>query len=298
GLMALPLAVWAAFHPADFVGHAAESAGTGSVFRQAFDTVYRYVAYFGPRHLLTQGDPYPVPSTGRFGALYWPVLPFAVIGLLRLAHRRQRADLLLLWWLIVYPIPAALTRGSHPDWLRATCGIGVMEIVAAVGIVAGFDWLRQRMSSSMHHAAVATVAVLIAANVTWFLWDYTRHFPDRAAYAFNDGIAQAIDTLDDLDQGYDRIVLPADVAAVHDVYLFYSRYDPKRLLAEGLEDIAAPGEWADVRGFGRHRVCDPSVCCGPGDLCLTRGAWTGPGTVLREIEDRTGRTAFTIVAGD
>jgi hypothetical protein len=296
-LMALPLAVWAALHPADFMGHAAESAGTGSVLQQALDAAGRYVTYFGPRHLLTQGDPYPVPSTGRFGALYWPVLPFVAIGAARLLCRRQRADLLVLWWLIVYPIPSALTRGSHPDWLRATCGIGVMEIVAAVGIVATFDWFRRRSPVPIHRTAIAALAVLIAANLAWFLWDYTMRFPDRAAYAFNDGIADAVHALNELDSGFDRVVLPVQVPAVHDMYLFFSRYDPTQLQAEGLEDVAKPGEWADVRGFGRHRVCDPSACCGPGDLCLVRGVWTGPGQVLREVDDRTGRVAFTIVAG-
>jgi hypothetical protein len=81
------------------------------------------------------------------------------------------------------------------------------------------------------------------------------------------------------------------------VYLVYSRYDPRRLQAEGLEDRAAPGEWADVRGFGKHRVCRPAECCGPGDLCLVRGGWTGGGTVLRHVHDRTGRVAFTLVRG-
>jgi hypothetical protein len=224
-------------------------------------------------------------------------LPFAVIGLLRLAFRR-RADLLLLWWLAVYPIPSALTRGSHPDWLRAACGIGVLEIVAAVGVVAVFDWLRPRTSTSIQRAAVAGFVVLVVANLTWFLWDYTTRFPDRAAWAFTDGAAEAVRALDDMDDEYARIILPAGVPAVHDTYLFYSRYDPARLHAEVLEDVAAPGAWADVRGFGRHRVCDPALCCRRGDLCLVRGVWTGHGQILREIEDRTGRVAFTIVAGE
>jgi hypothetical protein len=64
-----------------------------------------------------------------------------------------------------------------------------------------------------------------------------------------------------------------------------------------LEDTAAPGDWADVRGFGRHRVCDPAACCAAGDLCLVRGAWSGPGEVLGEVHDRTGRVAFVLIAG-
>jgi 4-amino-4-deoxy-L-arabinose transferase-like glycosyltransferase len=295
--VAAPLAVWAALHPADFVGHAAESAGAGSPLRQAFDAIGRYAAYFGPRHLLTQGDPYPVPSTGRFGALYWPVLPFAIAGLVRLALRRRRADRLILWWLVIYPIPAALTRGSHPDWLRAACGIGALELLAAVGLVAVADRLRPTVQPSLRRVLGTVLVVLVLANATWFVWDYTLRFPDRAAVAFNDGAAEAVRALAAIEGEYDGVVLPASVPAVHDIYLFYSRYDPARLHAKGLVDVAEPGEWADVRAFGRHRVCDPVVCCGRGDVCLVRGTWTGPGCILREVEDRTGRVAFSIVAG-
>jgi 4-amino-4-deoxy-L-arabinose transferase-like glycosyltransferase len=297
GSMALPLAVWGLLHPAEFVGHAAESAGNGSPAWQVVDVLGRYLTYLGPRHLLTQGDPYPVPSTGRFGVLYWAVLPFAVIGLARLALRRRPGDLLVVWWLLIYPIPAALTRGAHPDWLRATCGIGVWELLSAVGAVAALDSATARWSASAVRVSVAALAALVIANAGWFLWDYSLRFPDRAAVAFNDGAAEAVRRLVEREPGYTRVVLPAGVPAVHDIYLFYARYDPRRLHREGLEDAAAPHDWADVRGFGAYRVCAPAECCGPGDLCLVRGVWAGSGDVLDEIRDRTGRVAFTIVAG-
>jgi 4-amino-4-deoxy-L-arabinose transferase-like glycosyltransferase len=297
GVMALPLAVWGLLHPAEFIGHAAESAGHGGPLQQVADALGRYGAYVGPRHLLTAGDPYPVPSTGRFGLLYWPVLPFVLIGLVRLAVRRSRADLLLLWWLATYPIPSALTRGSHPDWLRAACGIGVWELIAGCGVIAALDWLRARVPPMALRTGGVTLAALIAVNAGWFFWDYTQRFPDRAAWAFTDGAREAVRLTAALEGGYDRVVLPAQVPAVHDVYLFYSRYDPGQLHRDALEDVAGPGEWADVRGFGRHRVCDPALCCSAGDLCLVRGSWSGSGDVLAEVPDRTGRIAFTIVAG-
>jgi hypothetical protein len=296
-LMALPQAVWAAFHPADFVGHAAESAGTGSVARQAVDALGRYAEYFGVRHLLTQGDPYPVPSTGRFGALYWPVLPFAIAGLVALMGQRRRGDRLVLWWLAIYPVPAALTRGEHPDWLRASCGIGVLELLAGAGIVAAAQWGRHHLPRPLVTSAAVALSLLVVVNATWFLTDYAFRFPDRAAYAFSDGVAPAMRRIAALESGYGRVILTSEVPAVHDFYLFYTRYDPVQLQTEGLEDIAPPGAWADVRGFGRHRVCNPIECCGPGDLCLVRGTWSGAGRILEEIRDRRGRVAFTIVAG-
>lgn len=302
-LLALPLAIWGLRHPADFVGHAAASADTGPWPSRLLGSLHRYAGYFGKRHLLTQGDPYPVPSTGRFGALYWPMLPLLALGLVALLRRRAPGDQLLLCWLLVYPIPASLTVGPNPDWLRAADGMGVMELIAAAGAIAAFDWLRQRASartSSSWRApafAVGVLTLLYAANAGAFLWDYTQRFPDRSAYWFNDGVETAVHRFVALEPGYQRVIIPSDLAAGHDVYLFYSRYDPRRLHREGLEDVAKPGDWADIRGFGDHRVCQPRDCCIRGDLCLVRGDWQGSGTVLDEIHDRNGRVAFTIVAG-
>jgi hypothetical protein len=293
-VVALPLVVWGLRHPAEFVGHAAESAGGGPPLAQAVDAFGRYIAYLGPRHLLTQGDPYPVPSTGRFGALTWPLAPLFVIGLLTMVRRRSRTDLLLLWWLLIYPIPAVLTRGAHPDWLRASAGIGALELVTAAGgmVMAG---LVTRLPP--RRLIIAAWVTALAANTGWFLYDYTYRFPERAAVAFNDGIATAVQRLTALEGGYRLVILPAEVPAIHDLYLFHARYDPRRLQAEGLLDVAPPAAWADVRGFGRHRICAPHECCAAGDICLVRGPWSGPGATLEVIHDRTGRIAFSIVAG-
>lgn len=305
-LMTLPLAIWAVLHPAEFAGHAAASVGSGSLAQQATDVIRRYVVYFGPRHLLTQGDPYPVPSTGRFGALYWPLLPCLLVGVFQLMRRRGRGDLLLLWWLAAAPVAAASTRGGHPDWLRASAGIGALDLIAAGGaatiLTASTGWLRATLSPRTARRAggvgMAVAALLYAASIGWFLYDYALRFPDRAAPAFHDGVAAAMRQLTQFEGGYARVVLPADVPAVHDLYLFYSRYDPRRLHAEGLEDVAPAGAWAEVRGFGNHRICDPVRCCRAGDLCLVRGAWQGDGRPLIVIHDRAGRPAFTIIAGD
>ena len=306
-LAALPLAVWGVLHPSEFIGHAAESAGTGAPLRQASDATRRYLTYLGPDHLLTQGDPYPVPSTGRFGALYWPLVPFVLAGIVRMIRRRSSGDLLLLWWLAVYPIPAALTRGVHPDWLRAPCGIGALELTAAAGVTAVYAWLTRRLAAEAErprrsrmvvNSVLVIGASLYVLNVGWFLFDYTLRFPDRAAPAFNDGVAEAVQRLAILEPDFERVILPSSVPAVHDLYLYHTRYDPARLQRERLEDVAGPGAWADVRGFGTRRVCVPTECCRGGDICLAQGVWSGAGEVLAVVRDRAGRPAFSIVAGE
>lgn len=305
-VVALPLLLWGARHPADFIGHAGESAGleeAGGAAAYLFDAGRKYAAYFGPDNLLLQGDPYPVPSTGRSGVLHWPQAPLLLVGLAILLRRRRPADQLALWWLAVYPLAPAFTDGTPPDWLRSTTGLPLFELITAVGAVATWRWLSARRTAdgdrwwSRPWLPAALFGALLLANGAWFLHDYTMRFPDRAAWAFHDGVAEAVRLLAEREAGYQTVVLTNTVPAIHDFYLFYSRYDPHRLQREGLDDRAPPGAWADVRGFGKYRVCDPRLCCRTGSLCLVEGHDRALPEPLARIADRTGRIAFTIVVG-
>lgn len=313
GLVAAPLLIWGITHRADFVGHAGASAGwreAGDALPFARQSARKYAAYLGPGNLVLHGDPYPVPSTGRFGVLYWPALPLFAAGVILLARRGRPHDRLVLWWLLAFPLAPALTEGRPPDWLRSSTGLPVFELITAGGCVAAWTGMRaggggrptpssSRSGGRVHSArlAAALFAVAIAVNTAVFLYDYSVFFPGRSAWAFHDGIAPAMRRLAALEPGFDQVVLPKRIPAIHDSYLFYSRYDPRRLHAEGLDDVAPPGAWADVRGFGKVRVCDPHACCAAGAICLVEGrdaAWPAP---LAEIRDRTGRVAYSIVVG-
>jgi 4-amino-4-deoxy-L-arabinose transferase-like glycosyltransferase len=299
--MAAPLALWAVAHPADFTGHAGESFGwreAGNPFAFAPQVTGKYAAYLGPGNLLLQGDPYPVPSTGRFGVLYWPELPLFVAGVVLLARRRGPGDRLVLWWLLTFPLAPALADGAPPDWLRSSTGLPVFELIAAAGGV----WLWRKLPPLhprrwVRPSVLMVFGVALLGNVAMFLHDYTVRFPHRAAWAFHDGASEAMRTLAEMEADYATLVIPKEIPGIHDIYLFYSRYDPHRLLAEGLEDRAPPGEWADVRGFGKVRVCEPRACCRNGALCLVLGRDRSLPIPIVEVRDHAGRVAFTIVVG-
>lgn len=316
GLMALfavaaPLVWWALLHPAGFAGHTGASFGwreAGGPLAFAMQTAHKYAAYLGPGNLVFHGDPYQLPSTARFGLLYWPeLLPFAA-GLLLLLVRRARSDRLVLWWLLTFPIAPALTDGTPPDWLRSSMGLPVFELITAAGTVwmwpkvsaHVFDPLAARSRRSglaVKRGVIGLATLALAVNVSVFLYDYAVKFPNRAVWNFNDGIGDAVRLLADVEDSYQAVVLTNDIPAIHDYYLFYSRYDPRLLQTQGLDDRAGEGEWADVRGFGKVRVCAPADCCVSGTVCLVHGRDERLPPPLAEIRNRTGRVAFTIVEG-
>ena len=316
--VAAPLVWWGMTHRADFFGHTGESSAwreAGGALPFVLQVGRKYLAYFGPGNLVLHGDPYPVPSTGRFGVLYWPELPAFAAGLALLARRRRPGDRLVLWWLLTFPLAPALTEGRPPDWLRSASGLPVFELITAAGAVALFELVSglasQRLAGpragterrlpartsmdSMLRLVPGLFALALVVNAGFFLYDYAVRFPSRAAWAFHDGIADAVRQLAALAGEHEMIVLPGTIPAMHDFYLFYNRYDPRRLHAEGLEDPAPPGAWADVRGFGRVRICEPRLCCRAGAVCLVEGYDATLPEPVHEVRDRTGRVAYTLV---
>lgn len=304
-LVAAPLLLWGLGNRADFFGHAGASAGwreAGGALPFVAQTARKYAAYLGPGNLMLHGDPYPVPSTGRFGVLYWPEVPLFLAGVVLLVRRHRPGDVLLMWWLLTFPLAPAFTEGSPPDWLRSSSGLPVFELIAALGLVHLAAVLAPHLRSYrpwLPRALSCALALGLALNVAWFLHDYALRFPNRAAWAFHDGMRSAVHEVAAREGGYERVVLPGRIPAIHDYYLFYARYDPSALRRGPLVDPAPPGAWADVRGWGdgRYQVCDPRLCCTTGSLCLVEGRDPDLPPPVAQVRDRTGRVAYTIVAG-
>ncbi|MDZ7586738.1 MAG: phospholipid carrier-dependent glycosyltransferase, partial [Patescibacteria group bacterium] len=77
-----------------------------------------YFNHFSFNYLFLQGDSNPRHSIQTVGGLYLIQLPFLLYGLLQSLKRRTKTDLMLLAWLFLAPVPAALTLAS-PHALRS-----------------------------------------------------------------------------------------------------------------------------------------------------------------------------------
>jgi 4-amino-4-deoxy-L-arabinose transferase-like glycosyltransferase len=167
----------------------------------------QYLAHFGPRWLLTQGDRSALSPLPGVGQVNWCLLPLLPIGLIH-AWRQRRANqayAVALAWLLLYPLPSALCPDA-PHGNRAACGIGVFEWIAAIGISALLGRWPGRPGRNRVLSGVLLASSLLHA--TWVVhryWTTTRQ--PFMAHLLQTDLREAVIFLRTRWTDYDRIFI-------------------------------------------------------------------------------------------
>ncbi|HEY5256882.1 MAG TPA: glycosyltransferase family 39 protein [Candidatus Baltobacteraceae bacterium] len=171
-----------------------------------------YLSQFRWSYLVTTGDPVN-GVTWRymvgFGAFFWWVIPAAALGLLR-ARRYVGARWGFWWvglWLIAYPLGGALTNEGVgvPNAPRTLAGAPVFCLLAAIGIVAVFDFAKIFRSPRLVVALRAIFATNLALSVALFSLFYFTKYVHEHANAWDSGTAALFGTIRDRYRGYSRL---------------------------------------------------------------------------------------------
>ena len=205
--------------------------------------IYYYLSYFDPLFLFSASDLNPIfniPNTGLVH-LFEVVTVLAGIVAVFLNVKEKKYQLLLLW-LFLYPIPAALSGPQHS--IRSIVGSPLFSILSALGIFAIFSLFKYRKGKVVFALAVIFTAVISIAS-------FSRHyFIDYAKYTARGwiyGVREAIAYAEDNKNSYDSVIVtdylvPANrVDGARILTLFYTRYPPSLYqsdLRQGLRDSA------------------------------------------------------------
>jgi hypothetical protein len=126
-----------------------------------------YLSYFSLPLLFGRGGPAMAQSVPGLGLFNWLDAPFLLLGLFRMARRRERTDGLLLFWLALGPLPGGLTYEAQ-NVGRAIAWLPAPAIVSGIGLSQLADFVRARQQ---HQRAwvlgLATVGVLACLGTAW-----------------------------------------------------------------------------------------------------------------------------------
>jgi len=188
--------------------------------------ISNYLNAFSPDFLFLKGDPNLRHSVGTTGELYLIYLPFLILGLVEVAKNlKKKENLLLLGWLLVSPVPSALTIGGGNHATRLFLMLPVLILFIAIGVVQSCFWIK-RMSNIFKFLLVFFTFSFFIFNFVSYLHQYYVHYPKESWRFWHYGYKEAIKKLSILEDQYKRVVLNNNHEPILIRFLFWENKDP------------------------------------------------------------------------
>lgn len=221
-----------------------------------------YSTYLSPQFIFTLG---PAEWTygmipGR-GALYLFELPFVLFSLWFVARHGLKKDkslTFILLWILIAPLPAALTKGPGYAGNRASVMMPAIQIFSAFGAVLFYDKVLEKYKRLSPRLLKTVFVGTIALFLAFFLEDYIYHAPRGGAGGMLYGRKEAVEFTSRFEDNYETIIFSRSLSEPQIFVAFYSKWDPEdyqrqaqdwlRFEEEGLPFVDQLGKY----GLGKY----------------------------------------------
>ncbi|MCK4851913.1 MAG: glycosyltransferase family 39 protein [Candidatus Omnitrophica bacterium] len=201
-----------------------------------------YLKYFSPSYLFLSGDAnlrHSILNTGQLHFLgLWTIpagIAGVVLGLKKKTHR------IFLLWLILYPIPAALTTEGAPHAIRSIIGAPLFPVFSAVGCFVLLGLFRRRIAKAIF---ISGISLIFLFNVAGYAKSYFYDYPKYSTGWWQHGMREAVEYAEN--SRYKNVILSDKFNQGYIFLLFYAEYLPSRYQL-GLKQ---GGKYS----FGKYRV--------------------------------------------
>ena len=203
----------------------------------------RYFNHFSGRFLFFEGDwQSPRHSTPYMGMMYYVEIPFLILGIgYALTKIKEKEKNFLFWWLIVSPVPAAVTRDAVHG-LRSYWLVVPLMIFTAIGILMAFSWLKEK-SKKLFWVSCLLLAGGYLACLIFYLDLYYVHFAKINSAGWNYGMEEVAKMIAENKDKYERIIVTQEYGQPYIFYLFYTQYPPEKYQPQA---FLKENQWGDV----------------------------------------------------
>jgi 4-amino-4-deoxy-L-arabinose transferase-like glycosyltransferase len=181
-----------------------------------------YLSYFSLEFLFTRGAGEATYGMipGR-GVLYLFELVLLSAAIFSLVKKWQKNFLPILGWLILGPIPVALSLGVGYHANRVAVMMPAVQILSAFGLVVLANWQFPKQKLFL-----AFFGVWIFILITSFLWAYFVYFPKVSAPAMAYGWRQLIEYLTPIENKFEKIIINREFSEPQAFIAFYKKWPP------------------------------------------------------------------------
>lgn len=194
--------------------------------------IVNYVAYYSPRYLFFHGDYNLRFGNPEFGIMSYVSIIGIATGLLTILLRRTKFDKLLILWLLIFAIPAALTWEDIPHSGRGIVGHPGLDMIAVIGLWETGRYLlsHNRTKKYLFVPYVSLCLFLYGYHATKYFTYYRNDYSIQASGWMQYGFRQMMEYVRDNYRRYKRVVL-VSTGLHYQAYIFalyYSNTSPEK----------------------------------------------------------------------
>lgn len=185
-----------------------------------------YFKSFSTNFLFVFGDiNYRHSIQGGFGEFYWPDVIFLLAGLYFLFLSKNKLVLkLIIGWILLAPIPSALTRDGASHATRLILMLPPILIVISLGLISVLESIKRK---NIKNIALLAVILAYVFSFIFYLHRYYVHYPLESEEWWNYGFKQLGQYVNNNSEKYDYVIY-SDLDQPPLIYtLFWNKIDPK-----------------------------------------------------------------------
>ena len=181
-----------------------------------------YISHFSPKYLFIEGGTHYQFSVPFHGLLYWVNIPFILLGLYSLLKKRDSASTLLIYWLLLAPIPSSITREA-PHVLRSITLLPIPMILTAYGFLA----FTKQLNNKLRLLSLVVYVIITLMFLENYLVMYFEEYRANYSWSWQYGYKQVVEYSKEHYREYDKIIITKKYGEPHEFFLFYWTWDPQ-----------------------------------------------------------------------
>lgn len=220
----------------------------------------RYIDYFLPGFHFGTGDLDIMHHVPGVGSTYSFLSIFFYMGILtcfyivitnkELINLNREKSLLLLVWLILFPIPASLTVDRN-HLLRVVHGLPIVVLFVVLGFQIISSFFKRIKQKQMLFFIVMILGLFYVSHFS-SLYFYKYHEQSKGSYQY--GIKSFMSYILKNEEKFSLVLIDSKINQPYIYYLFYSKTHPHSL---NYSEINAPqfpekGKWNEVHKIGKY----------------------------------------------
>lgn len=210
-----------------------------------FTFVSNYLSHFSSELLLNTGTKTQYSVLPERGLLYAFEYIFFLIGLVYLFRKKGSGKFILLFWILLAPLPDSITGSGH--YSRYLLILPSLQLIGAIGIYETWIFFGEKKW------VLLPVFVIALYEIVAFFITYWSYFPVFYSRYSHYGYKNVIEYIKNNENKYDKIIISSSTndTKQYVFYLFYTKYDPSLYQSgKGVEKKAETNGWVRVQKIG------------------------------------------------